>query len=140
MTSPPRSAHPPGWSRTQRWAFAGFAAIGTVSLALLYFHRPEGQFFFPRCTFHQTTGLLCPGCGSLRATHALLHGRLLEAVQSNLLLVAGIPSALVVWLWGRRQGRPLSFNATWVWWLFGVAAAFTVARNLPFAASRWLCP
>jgi len=140
MTPPPSSTHLPGWSQTQRWALAGLVAVGAVSMALLYFHRPEGQFFFPRCTFHQTTGLLCPGCGSLRAAHALLHGRLMEALQCNLLLVVGLPSAVAGWFWGRRRGRPLNFDTTLVWWLFGISTAFTVARNLPFAASRWLCP
>ncbi len=109
-------------------------------LLLLYFHRPEGQFFFPRCTFHSATGLLCPGCGGLRATHALLHGRLAEAVQSNALLVLGLP-AMLAFLARQRLGlRPTGISPHWVWILFALVVAFGIARNLPFPAARWLSP
>lgn len=140
MTSSQGSAHRPGWSSTQRWAVAGLIGLGSVALTLLYFHRPEGQFFFPRCTFYQTTGLLCPGCGGLRATHALLHGHLLEAARCNLLLVLALPLALVGCLGVRRRGKPINLNARVVWVMFGVAAIFTIARNLPGPTARWLSP
>lgn len=114
--------------------------LGSVALTLLYFHRPEGQFFFPRCTFYQTTGLLCPGCGGLRATHALLHGDIVEAARCNLLLVLGLPSALGGWVWARRRRKSAPLNARWIWLLFGVAAIFTIARNLPGPTAGWLSP
>lgn len=111
-----------------------------LALALLYFHRPQGQFFFPRCTFHEATGLLCPGCGSLRAVHALLHGRILEALQCNLLLVLGTPLALGLWIGARWRGVPVPLGSKLVWVLFGIAALFTLARNLPGMPFRWLGP
>ncbi|MCM1178021.1 MAG: DUF2752 domain-containing protein [Clostridium sp.] len=43
------------------------------------------------------TGLYCPGCGSQRAVHHLLNGRILQAVRYNVLLVAAVPY-LLVWV------------------------------------------
>ena len=74
---------------------AVLAVSGPVGLALLWNHKPQGQFLFPRCTFHAWTGLQCPGCGGLRATHELLHGNVANAWQFNPLLVAALP--LVAW-------------------------------------------
>lgn len=109
---------------------------------LLYFHRPQGQFFYPRCTFHAATGWLCPGCGGLRATHELLHGRVWVAARSNALLVVGLPVLAAVWGWTRwRTGRMPLISSRWVWVMFAVALVFTVARNLPWPPfSRWLVP
>jgi len=43
------------------------------------------------CLFHATTGFYCPGCGATRATHELLHGRLLAALRDNAFWVAVLP-------------------------------------------------
>jgi len=59
-----------------------------VVIALLYAFPPAATRWYPRCLFHYLTGLNCPGCGSLRALHAILHGRVIEAVGCNPLLVA----------------------------------------------------
>ena len=120
--------------------FAGVILLAAVGLALLYFHRPEGQFFFPRCTFHAATGLLCPGCGGLRATHALLHAEFAEALRCNALLVIGLPTALVYGLQRRMGMHPQGLSSGWVWFLFGVVVAFGAVRNLPIHAANWLCP
>lgn len=134
--SNPAGRNAPGF----RWVLLGLAVLGSVAVALLFFHRPAGQFFFPRCTFHQMTGLLCPGCGGLRAGHELLNGRLLEAARCNLLLVVGLPATLLTWIWARRRHTSVDLNAKTVWILFGIAAAFTLVRNLPGPFSHWLAP
>ena len=43
--------------------------------------------FFPQCPFHVVTGLHCPGCGSQRAVHDLLHFRVGEALSHNIVVV-----------------------------------------------------
>lgn len=43
------------------------------------------------CMFHATTGFYCPGCGATRATHELLHGRLLAALRDNAFWVMVLP-------------------------------------------------
>ena len=41
----------------------------------------------PPCPLRALTGLYCPGCGSTRTLHALLHGDLATAMAMNPLLV-----------------------------------------------------
>ena len=88
------------------------------------------------CPLRALTGLDCPLCGATRATVALARGDLLAALDHNVLYVAALPVAVVlVLLWlvsGRRPGWTRSAAATWS--VAAAAAAFTVARNLPFEA------
>jgi hypothetical protein len=93
----------------------------------------------PLCPFHAVTGWSCPLCGGLRAVDALARGHVLTAIGDNVLLVATVPVALA-WSYSRR-GRTRSVHDTQrarraaVVALVVVAAAFTVLRNLPFAAA-----
>lgn len=72
-----------------------FLAAGVVSLGaaayVYYTFDPNLYNWFPKCPFKACTGLDCPGCGSQRAVHALLHGNFLEAFQHNALLIPFIP-------------------------------------------------
>lgn len=56
------------------------AVAGAV---ILFRFDPARTPFYPPCPFRRLTGCLCPGCGSLRATHQLLHGNLAEAIKLN---------------------------------------------------------
>ena len=49
---------------------------------------------FPKCPFFWATGLKCPGCGSQRALHQLLHLRVGAAFGYNACLVLFIPVLL----------------------------------------------
>ena len=126
----------------------GFALTLILTAAaslLLFFFEPGHYAFYPRCLFHQITGLLCPGCGSLRAMHKLLHGHLIAAVHLNALLVLSIPP--VCWVAGRSFLRKLkgqsqvpSFHPAWLWAALILGLSFGILRNLPFAHSLWLAP
>ena len=100
----------------------------------------------PPCPFRALTGLYCPGCGSTRCLHALLHGELARAFALNPLLVAVGP---VLVLMALRAGDLLPTWApwervlaiarrprVWLWVLLGYA----LLRNLPWAPFRWLAP
>lgn len=100
-------------------------------LFLLYWHDPSGSGMHPSCPFHRLTGLECPGCGSQRAVHHLLHGRLAEALAHNALLVVAIPLAIVHVLVARGQagrGRPVAkwLIAGWALLIVG----WGIVRNL----------
>lgn len=41
------------------------------------------------------TGLKCPGCGTQRAIHALLHGDVVTALRFNALLPVSIPLLVI---------------------------------------------
>jgi len=72
-----------------------FITIGVIILAIVYFiFSPTQSFLFPKCPFLLITGLRCPGCGSQRAIHALLHLRLIEAIKYNALFVFSLPYIL----------------------------------------------
>lgn len=63
---------------------------------MLYFLDPLQYRFMPKCVFKLITGYDCPGCGFQRAVHALLHGRISEAIHYNLFLLVGIPYLLAI--------------------------------------------
>ena len=76
----------------RRWLIYGCALMLAVLAAVVYFtFDPEQAAFFPRCTFLTLTGYKCPGCGSQRALHALLHGDIVTAWHHNAALLVAIP-------------------------------------------------
>jgi hypothetical protein len=119
----------------------------TVAAAcfVLFQFDPNQGGFYPICYFHQTTGLLCPGCGSLRALHQLAHGHVVAAVHLNVLLVCSLP--LLGW-WSirsairkaRNQPAHWTVRPAWLWCGLVVLLAFGVLRNLPFGQMAWLAP
>ena len=118
-----------------RWKFL-FLALGAMAAsAVLFIFDPAQCGFYPLCLFHQSTGLLCPGCGSLRALHTLLHGNLEAAMRYNAVLVAGLPLAawlLIRWVKARMEGRqwPPVVRPVWIWCGLAVLVIFGILRNL----------
>ena len=115
-------------------AAVGAAAVaGAVTVALV---DPNEAGHYPTCPFLAVTGLFCPGCGTLRAVHALTRGDLATAVDLNVLTVVLLPLLVVAWVgWlalrlGRRPA-PLPVPS-WLGVAVAVAVpAFWVLRNLP---------
>lgn len=99
------------------------------------FFDPSQTWWMPRCPVNYFTGLQCPGCGSQRAVHALLHGELREAVAYNALLVFFIPfvalSAYAELVRGRhpRLYRLVCHPAV-VFSILAAVIVWTVVRNL----------
>ena len=67
--------------------------VGGVAAAVMYgLLDPARHALFPKCPFLMLTGgLRCPGCGSQRALHALLHLEFKEAFLYNPMVVISIP-------------------------------------------------
>ena len=110
--------------------------------------RPPARFPFPRCPFLLLTGLYCPGCGSQRAVHALLHGQVARAAGLNLLaavlslpiLALGAADGVRGWLRGRPERSVLLYRP-WLGWLVATfTVAFAVLRNAPGPLGTWLAP
>jgi len=123
-------------------AAAGSAAAATV----LYRFDPLRAGFYPKCVLFTLTGIYCPGCGALRATHALLHGHVLTALDFNPLWVVVLPflayalaAQAVEAVSGRRLPtyRLSGREAKAVFWAF---VAFTVLRNVPLFPLSVLAP
>jgi Protein of unknown function (DUF2752) len=127
--------------RTTPWWYAAAAAAGTAYLYVADPTRPGNHAILP-CPFKAITGLDCPGCGTTRATWAMVHGHPLRAVGYNALWCALVP--LLVWAWtldvrGTWSAARHPFHARWfAHALAATALVFAVARNLPWAPLRAL--
>lgn len=133
--------------QTRRIA-AALAALAVACLAgLLFFFNPEYPRLYPPCVFHHLTGWHCPGCGTARGLHALIHGRLVQALAFNPFMVAVLPFLAVAGARGLRDalagGPPKTRRLTpaWaIWLLAGLVGAFWVLRNIPWAPFTLLAP
>ena len=106
-----------------------------AALALLFAVDPAVGGAFPRCPWLWLTGLQCPGCGALRATHALLHGQLAVAWRLNALWLVTAPAlgAALLWASARSYGVPLPawrVPRAGLWGMLLAVVAFGVLRNL----------
>ena len=108
-----------------------------LAVALYYFFlNPYQQTdFFMSCPFYKITGYQCPGCGSQRAFHEVLHFHFLEAFKQNALFVLGIPYVLLIFYANfnkeknQKLRQVLVGNKTLLILLI-VAILFGVLRNL----------
>ena len=108
-----------------------------LAVALYYFFlNPYQQTdFFMSCPFYKITGYQCPGCGSQRAFHELLHFHFFEAFKQNALFVLGIPYVLLIFYANfnkekhQKLRQVLLGNKTLLILLI-VAILFGVLRNL----------
>ena len=106
--------------------------------AYLFFFEPGKSGFFPGCPFRVLTGFTCPGCGTTRALHQILHGHFYTAFTLNPLLLLAIPFALfallrysvIVMRGGVPRGNALP--ALYVYVIFFVILSFWILRNTPF--------
>lgn len=109
-----------------------------TAAVFLYFIEPGKSAFLPSCPFRLLTGLTCPGCGTTRCLHQLLHGNLAAAFQLNPLLLLSLPFllyALVRYTYGVMLGRPMRPNTLapkYIYAIFGIVLFFWVFRNTPF--------
>jgi Protein of unknown function (DUF2752) len=102
---------------------------------------------FPVCPFYAVTGMYCPGCGTLRCLHALLHLDLRSALDYNALTVLFVPLLVIAWLSlglaairGREPPRMWT-TPGWAGWAMGVAfGLFWLLRNLPTEPFSWMAP
>jgi hypothetical protein len=142
MQAPPIIASPP---RLRIWWL--FAILGAAAAALvLFLFNPSQHGFYPRCVLYLTTGLYCPGCGGLRATHQLLHGHLLTALHCNALFVLSLPflgayflRRAACWL-NDEPVPPFVVPPKWIVVLTILTVCFTILRNIPIAPFNWLAP
>ena len=134
------------WPKAARPAvLAVFGLLAAVGGLVLFCFDPAQYHFYPVCFFHQTTGLLCPGCGALRGLHQLLHGHLAAAFRFNPMLVVSLP--FLFWSgakYGLRRARnqpaSLGLSPVWLWLYLALVLVVSVLRNLPTATFAMLRP
>ena len=120
----------------KRRALIIITAVVAIVAAIVYFYfDPSSSRLFPRCLFLETTGVKCPGCGSQRAVHALLHGQVGAAWHYNAMLVVGIPLIVFYLLVSVMQERwqrlyRVLFSRVVLLSLVGLIMLWLVLRNV----------
>lgn len=116
-----------------RWTVIGTGVVLTG--VVLYYFNPVECRWLPPCLFHKLTGLYCPGCGSTRAVHALLHGDVATAARFNILAVCGLPALgmMVFWRWA-------AIHPAVGWTALTIAILFGILRNIPLESLQVLRP
>lgn len=133
--------------RVRRLAAPLATAMGVVAATgYIRLVDPNEPGHYPMCPTLALLGIDCPGCGGLRATHALAHGDVAAALDHNALFVLLVPVLLALWgLWvyrawtgvtpARTRARDLVSRAAPIVMLI-VAMGFAVVRNfVPFLGS-----
>ena len=124
----------------------GGLVFGLVSLAALRIFDPVKSGLFPPCPLYALTGLYCPGCGSTRAFHYLLHGDFYGAFAMNPLGMLCLPFLIyggVSYLSFQIRGRYLPrvfIPGRWIWALGVLIVLYGVARNIPIYPFNLLAP
>lgn len=73
------------------------ATVACVLIATLYFmFDPATSTLAPKCAFHAATGWDCPGCGTQRMIHHLLHCNFKEAWSANAGIICFLPIFFVM--------------------------------------------
>lgn len=131
-------------SRGRRLLAPALSALAAAAfLTVAHVVDPNEPGTYPTCPWLALTGTYCPGCGTLRATHALTHGDLGTALARNPATVLAYAVMFVGFLnytarmWTGRPKKRLA--PAWVLYaLFWGILAFWLLRNLP--GFDWLSP
>lgn len=121
-------------TRNQVLSICGGVAVLALA-AVYYFYDPSQSTMAPRCMLNAMTGFLCPGCGSQRMLHALLHGDFIAAWHYNAFVICIFPllgAMLFAAAFRPRFPRLYAFLNS-VPMIVGISAAiviWTIARNL----------
>lgn len=74
-------------------ATAAALLVVAVIFCIYYYSVDPAGGRTPKCIFRLLTGFDCPGCGSQRAFHALMHGHLAAAWGYNPFVFFAVPAA-----------------------------------------------
>lgn len=134
----------PRWRRMVPPLAAGAGVIAATTY--IKFVDPNQPGHYLVCPTRWLFGFDCPGCGGLRATHALANGDIAGAMDHNLLFVVLVPFLIAGWaVWmyrswtGRRPAltpRRESLARVVPVALVAVCLVFAVVRNfVPYLGS-----
>jgi len=124
-----------------------FSAAAVCGSLLYFYFDPSYSRYFPPCPFYSVTGIFCPGCGSQRAFHDLLHANVTGAADHNLLFVIAVPFILfsvVVTVNNlfhkKKMQQSLFYKAAFARAVLVCVLGFWIMRNIPLAPFTWLAP
>ena len=139
-----RSSRPSLFWKSLLWtAVAAGGILGGIALVSF---DPAASLVFPPCPFHYLTGFHCPGCGSLRATHQLLHGNIGAALALNPLMVISLPFlayhsiAIAIYRFTRRVLPGLILSGRTLHGILVIIFLYWILRNVPYYPFTLLAP
>jgi hypothetical protein len=143
-----RSASPGGIPVRAQIVLAACGCAGAS--AFLFAVDPNHHAVYPQCVLYNTTGIYCAGCGATRALHALLHGRVLEALHDNALFVSALPLFLFIVgsytleAWRNHYWPKINIDSRnltkWGFTTLAIMLVFMILRNLPGWPFEYLKP
>lgn len=120
--------------------------LGGLFFVFYIFNPAQHSFFFP-CPFKLITGYHCPGCGSQRAIHQLLHGDVISALRYNPLMVLSLPIliyglGITAWnfIYETQYRVKLFYNSAFIYGYFGLVVFYWAFRNIPITPFTFLAP
>ena len=131
--------------RSERRFFVMMSTLCVIGLVVLLLGHPSSYSMMPKCPFYIATGLYCPGCGSLRATHYLLRGNVSQSLRNHPLMIPLLVCILFFYgkrLYEFRKGRNVIFKGelTLVTVILAVFVIFFIVRNIPYPVLDWTRP
>ena len=127
-----------------------FFAFAILALVFVYFYTnnpTSGDAKFIRCPSNFLLGINCPGCGTQRALHHLLHFEIVDALRYNAFFVLAIPVIMLYFLnWIRNelfnQNKQIKFlqNKKVLIALLIILIVFGIFRNINLYPFTLLSP
>lgn len=130
----------------QRAKFVLVTLIIIASSLILFNYNPATSGVYPESPFRTLTGLYCPGCGTLRGLHQLLHGHLITAFGLNPLMVISLPFLICSYInygfetFKGKAWLEIFVPPQWIWFILQAIIAYWIVRNIPFSPFNWLAP
>ena len=127
-------------------AYLALVALGLVGVAVLYTFDPRNPGAYLICPFLGLTGYHCPGCGTLRALHQLLHGNVIAALGYNPLTILSLPFIAYSFAEGAMKAFQVKalprifIPHQFIWALFIGIVAFWLLRNVQIQPLTVLAP
>lgn len=128
------------------WQLITITTVLLISGMILRNYNPATVAIYPPSPFRVITGFYCPGCGTLRSLHQLLHGHWLKALDLNPLMIIALPFLTYSYIVFSvrvllHQVLPFPFiKSRWIWGMLKLILVYWILRNLPFAPFAWLAP
>ena len=120
-----RKQSPTVSARCRFAARAGMVVLLAVVIAALFLFDPSETRYFPRCPIFALTGLKCPGCGTSRALHAVLHCHFGDVLRFNAVLPVLFVLLVYCVIFPSHAQRPVI-----IWLVIAFVITWGIVRNI----------